>query len=294
MRHVTRSVAAPPVRCWERRASTRRMNELSTLVNRFAKARLPLALAAAPIARGGGEISQIVQLDIERRRPRKEQFLLWRGAKTNRVEALGVDRELQQLVLLVDEPRRRFEVEISPYVERPESRIVRKEGRRRWIERWTNARKRHFLCGMDESHLFIAELSRGVSTVRDAHEVLRSPELDALERRAEGPIFRQGEWFFIPISVEEEAVVEAEAKQGVVVRGRGIAQAARLMRGGRPHVADEVLVPARLDPRAPPSKIYVRGRVRHPDHKTVVLLHWHRVLANTERSANADGVYWVD
>jgi hypothetical protein len=31
--------------------------------------------------------------------------------------------------------------------------------------------------------------------------------------------------------------------------------------------------------------VYVRGRVWHKDHKTVVLDGWHRVVMNTEREA---------
>jgi len=30
------------------------------------------------------------------------------------------------------------------------------------------------------------------------------------------------------------------------------------------------------------AEVYVRGRVRHPDHSTVVLKGWHRVYPNTE------------
>lgn len=273
------------------------MNALSTLVTRFAKADLPLALAGTPIASGRGSNAEIVQLDIERRR-RAERFRLWRGHADNRVEALGVDRSLRQLVLLVDEPRRRFELEISPWGRvDPSMRVVRKEGRRRWIEQWTPARKRHFLCGMDEAHLFIAELPRGVSTVRDAHAALRNPALDALERRADGRTIRQGEWFFIPLSVNEEALIEGAASQRVVHRRAGIAQAARLRRLGRPHVADEVFFVREDDPRRDlPRGIFVRGAVRHPDHKTLVFRHWSRVLANTEASSGApvEGVYWVD
>jgi hypothetical protein len=36
--------------------------------------------------------------------------------------------------------------------------------------------------------------------------------------------------------------------------------------------------------RREPS-VYVRGRVSHLDHKTIVLDNWHRVLMNTEREA---------
>jgi hypothetical protein len=31
--------------------------------------------------------------------------------------------------------------------------------------------------------------------------------------------------------------------------------------------------------------VYVRGRVWHPDHKTIVLDGWHRVVMNTEAQA---------
>ena len=34
-------------------------------------------------------------------------------------------------------------------------------------------------------------------------------------------------------------------------------------------------------------KVYVRGRVRHPDHKTVMLDGWHEVLSNTENLSHA-------
>jgi hypothetical protein len=35
------------------------------------------------------------------------------------------------------------------------------------------------------------------------------------------------------------------------------------------------------------AKVYVRGRVRHPDHPTVVLDGWHEVLRNTENLLQA-------
>jgi hypothetical protein len=33
--------------------------------------------------------------------------------------------------------------------------------------------------------------------------------------------------------------------------------------------------------------VYVRGRIRHPDHRTVVLHGWHRVVMNTESQSKA-------
>jgi len=43
------------------------------------------------------------------------------------------------------------------------------------------------------------------------------------------------------------------------------------------------------------SSVYVRGRIWHPDHKTVVLDGWHRVLMNTENLApGARAVVFLD
>jgi hypothetical protein len=35
------------------------------------------------------------------------------------------------------------------------------------------------------------------------------------------------------------------------------------------------------------SEVYARGTVRHPDHATIHLAVWHRVLMNTEQRAQA-------
>jgi hypothetical protein len=57
---------------------------------------------------------------------------------------------------------------------------------------------------------------------------------------------------------------------------------------GRPHVASE-LVQLREDARI---MELVRGKVRHPDHATLELDGWRRVVMNTEdRSV---GSTWVD
>src|SRR5262249_45732830 len=46
------------------------------------------------------------------------------------------------------------------------------------------------------------------------------------------------------------------------------------------------------------AALYVRGRVWHPDHKTVVLRGWHRVLMNPENLAqgrsNVTSVDWIE
>jgi hypothetical protein len=37
----------------------------------------------------------------------------------------------------------------------------------------------------------------------------------------------------------------------------------------------------------PNAEVYVRGRIRHADHRTITLHGWHRVLINTENQSRA-------
>ena len=269
------------------------------LVRRFESAGLPLDLHDAPLVSARqAAADQVVQIDISRfssGRHREERFRLWLGGAGNRVEVQGVERHLSQLVLMIHEPRRRFEVAIGPFAPVPPGlRVVREEGRRRWVEQWTDDAKRHFLCGKDEQHLFVAQLPRAVSTVRQAHETLRNPRLDAAERDSPSRTVRQGEWFFVALTPAEEASVTARVgARAIVRRNAGLAQVARVGRRGRPHVAQETV--ALLTEPEHATRVYVRGAVRHPDHRTVFFHTWRRVFANSEVQASAaQGVLWVD
>jgi len=57
---------------------------------------------------------------------------------------------------------------------------------------------------------------------------------------------------------------------------------------GRPHVADFYV---KID-----GKEYVKGKVKHPDHKTIDLLEWHLVYSNNEfrEAATIRGLTWID
>lgn len=229
-------------------------------------------------------------------RGREEYFRLWRGAPGNRVEAEGLDRRFRQLVLLVHEPERTF-VEQRPRprgaFDRAALKVVGEDERFVWIERRTDARKRHFLVGRDERQLFICQLPRAVTTVRDAHRVLRAPGADP----ARGAVRRQGEWFFLEPAAAELAALEAAlGALRTVVRRR-----VPIGRGGHPHVADELVVlpPAPEARGAVPPVVLVRGRVRHVDHDTLRLKDWAKVVRNAEPVAQdglarMDGVSWVD
>ena len=182
-------------------------------------------------------------------------------------------------------------------------------------------RKQKFLCGHDERAWFVAAVpeAAGASNVPTAMAALKPPGVRAAEARAHVPaagrnrrknraFVRQGEWFFVPLAralhVDEALVLRNE----------------RLVRssGGKPHVAEfcyrtggEVVYygPAQygvlgerkyreLVLRSPHLKasfrqmranagVYVKGRVRHPDHKTITLHDWHEVQMNTETQAQA-------
>ncbi len=181
--------------------------------------------------------------------------------------------------------------------------------------------KHKFLCGHDERHWFVAAVPEraAVSTVKTAFDALKPAAVRQLEnrlgvkprkrnRRRTEAFIRQGEWFFVPVPagtfVNERLVLKNEP----IARG-----------GGKPHICEEVVRQGgllvyvssqhpngvterervRLISRRPELRylhwvaqrrnptVLVRGRVRHPDHKTIVLGGWHQVLMNTEAESLA-------
>ncbi len=180
--------------------------------------------------------------------------------------------------------------------------------------------KSKLLCGHDERHWFVAGIPEAapVGTVRQAKEALKPPEVHAAQarrrlrgrarnRRKNAAYVRQGEWFFLPVA-------------DLAVAGDLVLRDEPLSRGrGKPHWAEfcyrtggeTVYVCARhpnglteaqyrgLLAGTPKAKgwgwrllrrnpgVYVRGRVRHPDHRTVTLHGWHRVVMNTEGQSKA-------
>ncbi len=181
--------------------------------------------------------------------------------------------------------------------------------------------KHKFLCGHDERHWFVAAVPEraAVSTVRTAFDALKPPSIRAPEnlrgvkpskrnRRRNAAFVRQGEWFFVPI--EHQGQID----QRLVLRDEPLARS-----GGKPHFCQELVRQGgqlvyvnhqhpngltefermRLISRRPASRhlhwvvqrrnpsVFVRGRVRHSDHKTIVLSVWHQVLMNTENQSIA-------
>jgi hypothetical protein len=182
--------------------------------------------------------------------------------------------------------------------------------------------KRKFLCGFDERGFFVAAIPElaPVGNIQQAKEALKPPEVQARQvglnskersRRKNAAYVRQGEWFFLPAEIGEPDPLRV-LRHEPLVRGRG-----------KPHIAEScyreggetVYVCAkypngvdgieyarirRLERATKPADrssgwrimqrealVYVRGRIKHPDHRTVHLAGWHRVLLNTERNARA-------
>jgi hypothetical protein len=177
--------------------------------------------------------------------------------------------------------------------------------------------KQKFLCGHDERHWFVAAIPENepVSTVADAKVALKPAEVRAREgllgisrsasfRRRNSAFIRQGEWFFVPTALKADPLLVL--KNEPLSRGNG----------GKPHWAEEchrsggdtVYVSAKYPAgltaeeykNLPASErnlgfnimkrdaaVYVRGKMSHPDHETVALNGWHRVLMNTENRSSA-------
>jgi hypothetical protein len=181
--------------------------------------------------------------------------------------------------------------------------------------------KQKFLCGHDERHWFVAAVpeSAPVGTVRQAKEALKPTEVltaqarqglraKARNRRKNAAFRRQGEWFFLPVS-------GLHVKESEVLHNEPLVRAG----GGKPHLMEfcyrtggEVVWVCRHHPNGvtvskyeriladvPGAKawgwrsmrrnpaVFVRGRVRHADHKTIVLHGWHQLFKNTEGQSKA-------
>ncbi len=188
--------------------------------------------------------------------------------------------------------------------------------------------KQKFLCGHDERHWFVCAVpGTSVSSVKAAMEALQPIEVrNAIRRRVKraknrlrrknAAFVRQGEWFFVPapdLKVNQKLILRNEP----ISRGDGSKShmCQYLYRSGGETVFVCRHQPmgltkdayAKLLQRRPAAKnwdwramrrnaaVYVRGRVSHSDHKTIVLNDWHRVLMNTEREASgARSVVFLD
>ena len=180
--------------------------------------------------------------------------------------------------------------------------------------------KHKFLCGHDERHWFVAAVPEkaSVSTVKTAMDALKPlgvrQRLDALKvkpkkrnRRRNEAFVRQGEWFFVPtpwfrpdplLVFRNEPLRRGTGKphicENLVRHGGELVYVSvqhpngmtemqyRRLISRKPELRHLHWVVQRRNPQ-----VFVKGKVRHADHKTICLSDWHQVLMNTETQAVA-------
>jgi hypothetical protein len=180
--------------------------------------------------------------------------------------------------------------------------------------------KQKFLCGHDERAWFVAAVPNtgGVSTIRTAMEALKPRAVRAMQTRLEVPFrernrrrneafIRQGEWFFTPtpgfrpgraVVLHNEPIRRGNGKPHICEflcrMGGEVVYVSPQYPNGLTEVQYQRLIQRnftlaklqwRMMRRNPDT--YVKGRIRHPDHKAVVLNDWHWVAMNTESQAPA-------
>ncbi|BDI28938.1 hypothetical protein CCAX7_009890 [Capsulimonas corticalis] len=176
--------------------------------------------------------------------------------------------------------------------------------------------KRKFLCGHDERHWFVANVpnSRGVASVTEAMEALKPAVVIGAQRRSgvrakdwhnrhNAGFIRQGEWFFLPRPNFEPSHSFMILRDEPIRRG-----------GGKPHMVEELyrdggvqvyvhrnypngLTQSQYEallarkpkasswdwrPMRRNPSVHARGRIRHPDHATIILPCWHQVVMSAE------------
>lgn len=181
--------------------------------------------------------------------------------------------------------------------------------------------KHKFLCGHDERHWFVAAVPErlSVSTVKTAFEALKPPAVHfemqrkrvkpkKRNRRRNEAFLRQGEWFFVPAPAWFHPDPKRVFRSEPLRRG-----------GGKPHLCEELVREGGelvyVSPQHPNGLtdaeyrkrisrhpklrhlqwvtqrrnpgVFVRGKVRHADHRTIILPSWHQVLMNTETQSLA-------
>ncbi len=157
-------------------------------------------------------------------------------------------------------------------------------------------------------------LRRGISDIASAKASLKPPEVVEREqgkkikkrkrgKRVNDASKRQGEWFFLPensLNVEKDLILKNEPIQ---MGGRRQHNCEELFRQGGESVWVNRNNPnglsnenyMEMDPKdrakghfrrmVRDASVFARGRISAPDHKTLLLIGWHKVVPNTENRA---------
>jgi hypothetical protein len=256
-----------------------------------------------------GEVNQVNSEQLKKHFAKIGARVKFRGLE-------GVRRRVTSdyLALDVGRDRRGEYFDISQGEDAPELDVLQVVSKDRHLLLYARDGER-FLCGHDERHWFVAAVEDRVSTVGGAKLALQPEAVrsktgifapSVTDNRKNVVFKRQGEWFFVPVDsgfrVEEYTVFRneplkrnAQSKPHIcdeLCRGGG-----RLVYEYRRRIweKEEFETMQRKEPSfgrwarswiADPE-VYVRGRVRHPDHKTLKFEEWHRVYINGEVTSSA-------
>jgi hypothetical protein len=233
---------------------------------------------------------------------------------TRRMSLTGVSIDVRtvegQETFILDVPQNGKDYELSVVDNQPKLRHLLLQVRSP-SEMRGQATVEKFLCGHDERHWFVSGVK--AINVADAFKSLKPQAVQAHEKavgvkRAKKNKHhneawtRQGEWFFIPAPDFDPVAAKA-----ILVKNEPISRG----RGSKPHICEELArvggntvysdgsailsiaqftslqheSPRRasmFQQRTIDAGVYIRGKVRHPDHKTVEFKTWHRVEMNGE------------
>ncbi len=304
------------------------------LVEQFKSVGLTLKLRDTPFRQmARNPASELIfQMDVGRKvtgTRRTEWFEIFPGHEDNQVQILDVDDRLNQILLFVQEPMREFETEErksrgSHGINARRIRLHEQGSKFREtnthfiITSQTDPDKRHFLMGVDERQLFVAQLKIGVTNIIEARKQLGNT-VQFHEGKRKMSAGRQGEWFFVQATKEQTQTIELllEKNSTFIVKKANIGRYAGKP-AGNPHTADElVIIPADLNiiQKAQSTKyarknnlykkevplypirrreVFVRGCIRHVDHKTIKYGKWYQVILNNEGATAQATQSWVD
>ncbi len=251
----------------------------------FNKAKVPVKIEKDPLNTIGLSVNNqdIFQMTIDTRgkKNKKEYYRIYYGHQENDIRVIDTDSKKQQIILLVNEPEREYTV---------------KTWDRKKMDWVYNTRKspnfiRKYLMGMDECHLFIAELPNNLGAlnkIKDAHKILKPEDVLDKEKKT-NRIKRQGEWFFIPTTPQEIELINENTN--LIEKKSPLGPS--FGKSNNSHIADQIINNREIQ--------FATGKISHVDHKTLKLNGWFRVVRNNESRTSSvsrnqinNGVMWVD
>jgi len=253
----------------------------------FDKAKVPAKIEKKPLSSITRSVNNqdIFQMTINTRgkKNKREYFRIYHGHLENDIRVVDTDSENQQVILHVNEPGREYTVRTWNHKNAD------------WVYHTQKSPNflRKYLMGMDDSHLFIAELPNNlgpINKIKDAHKILKPNDVLEKEKK-NNKIKRQGEWFFIPATPKEIELIEENSN--LIEKKIPLGNNTLIWRSRNSHVASQ-LINIR-------ENQFVSGKISHVEHKTLKLQGWFKVMRNNEARSTAisganiyNGVKFID